>query len=226
MAGGNGGRSVELKRAIVTLLEQGIAPRRIIHASVDGWRDADLGMLFTAGREIEIRGVAQTRFWFIDEITSVVGNFAKPDQWLRDNTALRDDCVVLTGSSSASFDHATKALAGRRGQAVDSERTLLPMGFGAFCRAIGLDLAPLRAIERRDLQSPAAMDALMTLQPYQTELTNAWETYLVIGGFPQAVDEYLRFGQVQDALVDALWGVVYGDAIAASTSAPRRPRHC
>jgi hypothetical protein len=202
-----------LKRAIAGLVEQGIAPRRIIHASVDGWRDADLGTLFTAGREIETRGVTQTRFWFIDEITSVVGDWANRIKWLRDNTEFRDDCVVLTGSSSASFDHATKALAGRRGNAVDSERTLLPMGFGAFCRAIGLDLDLPHAIEPRDLHSPAAMDALMTLQPYQTDLVNAWETYLVVGGFPQAVDDYLRHGQVQDALVDALWDVVYGDAI-------------
>ncbi|MGH8906677.1 MAG: DUF4143 domain-containing protein [Egibacteraceae bacterium] len=119
----------------------------------------------------------------------------------------------MTGSSSASFDHATKALAGRRGRAVDSERTLLTMGFGAFCRAIGIDLDLPAAIEWRDLQGPAAMDALMTLQPYQTELVNAWETYLVIGGFPQAVDDCLRYGQVQDMLVDALWDVVHGDAI-------------
>ncbi len=207
------GKSVELKRAIAALLERDIMPRRIIHASVDGWRDADLGGLFTAGREIETRGTSQTRFWFIDEITSVVGDWASRIKWLRDNTAFRDDCVVLTGSSSASLDQATKALAGRRGGAVDSERTLLPMGFGAFCRAIGLDLGLTSAIEWRDLQSPAAMDALMALQPYQTELVNAWETYLIVGGFPQAVDDYLRHGQVQGPLIDALWDVVYGDAI-------------
>lgn len=207
------GKSVELKRSIANLLRRGVEPRRVIHAAVEGWRDADLGGLVRVGREQVTRGLEGPRYWFIDEITGVVGDWPNRIKWLRDNTALREDCVVLTGSSAERFDDAVKALAGRRGDAVDSDRTLLPMGFGAFCRAIGLDLPWPAALDASDLQRTDALECFMNLQAHLNDLVDAWESYLTIGGFPRAVDDYLRAGDVRPAFLEALWAVVYGDAI-------------
>jgi hypothetical protein len=53
------GKTVELKRAIAGLLESGVAPRRIIHASVEGWDESDLGGLVRVGRDLETRSVAR-----------------------------------------------------------------------------------------------------------------------------------------------------------------------
>ena len=44
------GKSVEVKRAIETLIAGGAEPRRILHASVDGWRANDLGGLVQAAQ--------------------------------------------------------------------------------------------------------------------------------------------------------------------------------
>ena len=69
-------------------------------------------------------------FPIFDEITAAKSDWPQAIARLRDtNLAFKQDCVVLTGSSSRGLVEATKALAGRRGSAARSDRLLLPMGF-------------------------------------------------------------------------------------------------
>lgn len=214
------GKSVELKRVIVALLESGVAPRRIIHVSVEGWDESDLGGLVRVGRDLETRGVSETRYWFIDEITGVRGDWPNRIKWLRDNTRFGEDCVVLTGSSAKRFDDATKALAGRRGRASDSDRTLLPMTFASFCDALDIPRPEYDFVPTDRLQTPEAEAAYVTLQPYLNDLILAWEAYLTVGGFPRAVDDYVRDRDVAPDFLDALWAVTHGDAISAAHFTP------
>ena len=94
------GKSVEIKRTIETLIGGGVEPRRVLHASVDGWRAGDLGGLVTAARQLTPNG--GRRFWFIDEITGITDGWPERIKWLRDNDArFRTDTVVLTGSSAS-----------------------------------------------------------------------------------------------------------------------------
>ena len=107
------GKSVEIKRAIESLIAGGAASRRIVHVAADGWRAADLARLVNAADQLTPAG---HRYWFIDEITSIRDGWPERVKWLRDNDAgFRTDTVVLSGSSAADLTAATKALAGRRG---------------------------------------------------------------------------------------------------------------
>lgn len=209
------GKSVELKRAIASLLQRNVEPRAIIHASVDGWRDADLGGLVDVGRRVETRAVTAGRYWFIDEITSVVGDWPSRTKWLRDNDAgFARDTVVLTGSSARGLDAAVKALAGRRGRASHTDRTLLPMGFAPFCRALGLDEVPFPdPLRVTDLRGRRSARAIVRLQPWLNDLVTAWEMYVLTGGFPRAVDERVREHDVSDAFRESLWSVIHGEAM-------------
>ena len=149
------GKTVEVKLAIRNLIAGGIEPRRIAHMAVDGLRSRDLGVLIDAAGSLMPDGVR--RFWFFDEITGITDGWPERIKWLRDNDAgFRTDTVVLTGSSAANLTAATKALAGRRGGAVDSDRVLLPIGFRSFLRLtsaepppedaepLGIDTSPTR----------------------------------------------------------------------------------
>jgi uncharacterized protein len=208
------GKSVEIKRAISRLIRSGVNARSIIHAAADGWRDADLGLLEDIGRRTGGRHRDEPRYWFIDEITSVQGSWPKRIKWLRDNTALGRDCVVLSGSSARDLEEATKELADRRGTAVNSDRVLLPMSFRSFSTAVGLDNLPRPGpIEPRDLMDDSAEAAVEELRPWLPDLVSAWELYLRIGGFPRAVDDYMRGGDPSESFIDGLWSVCYGDAI-------------
>ncbi len=208
------GKTVAVKRAIQRLLESGVRADQIIHAAVDNWRASDLGGLVQQGREVATRTAgALPRYWFIDEITTVKDGWPSIVKNLRDNTEFRNDCVVLTGSSSAGLDDAIKALAGRRGDIDSSDRTLLPMGFGNFCAALGLEVPQPDPIDPSDLLTKHAANIYQELWPWLTELVSTWETYLYVGGFPQAVDDYVRTNTVGSGFTRALWDVIKGEAV-------------
>src|SRR5262249_4254539 len=116
------GKSTEIKRAIAALLDQGTPPRRIVHLSVEGRSSTEL--------EESIAQISRTLggkpgecYWFLDEITAVQGSWPDVVKRMRDsNLQFAEDTVVLSGSSAAQLEEATKALAGRRGNALNADR--------------------------------------------------------------------------------------------------------
>ena len=211
------GKSVETKRAISDLIRQGVDPRRILHFTCEELSRGDLSRLVRTGRGSLGAGVAESRYWFLDEITSVP-EWPQAIKNLRDTTAFSDDCVVLTGSSAKDLDDATKALAGRRGTASPSDRILMPMSFRAFAAAIShVDLPKLPAFAPRSLFEPGTDGALYELLPWLDDLATAWELYLVLGGFPRAVADFLAKGDVQADFIDTLWDIIHGDALKATS---------
>jgi hypothetical protein len=93
------------------LLSTGVAPLRVVRVSVDGWRANRLGTLYEYVTRVATTSVGDApRYWFLDEVTAVEGSWWSVLKDLRDNTGLRDACVVLTGSSNRGLDDAIKAL--------------------------------------------------------------------------------------------------------------------
>jgi predicted AAA+ superfamily ATPase len=161
--------------------------------------------------------VAGPRHWFLDEITSVKGDWPSVIKNLRDNDpGFALDTVVLTGSSAAGLHEARKSLAGRRGEAVRADRAMLPMRFTDVVAAAGLALPAISPVHARDLRTEPVREAVGALLPFLNDLISLWEAYLRVGGFPRAVATWLRDGDVSRAVVDALWDVVYGDAITSA----------
>lgn len=213
------GKSVEIKRTIASLISDGVNPRRIFHAACDGWRDSDLHTLVKRTDALAPPEDGP-RFIFLDEITGVVGNWIARIKWLRDNSTLGDDCVVLSGSSSERLEDATRDLAGRRGNIARANRTLLPMSFRAFCAVTGVETPDIPFVHPRDLLGRDAAAAIQDLRIYLDELVAAWECYLEIGGFPQAVRDWQVDRRVSDGFYQTLWDVIHGDALAAEDWTP------
>ena len=106
-------------------------PRRIIHIAADELAAPDLRRVVEAAADLT-PGDGR-RYWFIDEITAIRDGWPPAIKSLRDNDRRFGlDTVILTGSSASNLTEAVKALAGRRGEAVDSDRILLPMSFRDF----------------------------------------------------------------------------------------------
>lgn len=206
------GKSVELKRAIAETINRGVGGRRVVHAACDAWRVEDLDILVDA-----LDGLSPShdgpRYVFLDEITGIKGDWVTRIKWLHDNTSLRNDCVVLTGSSAESLEQARSELAGRRGSVVDADRFLLPMGFRAFCRASGIDLPRIPTIHPRDLFGRESNETIQELRVYFNDLVPAWERYLDVGGFPRAVADWASDRMVSDAFLRDLWDVVHGETL-------------
>jgi predicted AAA+ superfamily ATPase len=210
------GKSLEAKRAISNLLAQGVERKTIFFCACDGLSAQDLRRLVAAGHNA-VRTIPGPRYWFLDEITAVRGWSVVIKQLRDQNTELRESCVVLTGSSARDLREATKDLADRRGGVADSDRLLLPMGFRAFCAALGDFVeTPAAHVRPRDIITSPAAHAIGELEPWSNALDDAWQLYLAVGGFPRAVGEFVRDGAVGRGFVDGLWHVIAGDAIRGS----------
>ena len=214
------GKTVSVKRAVQTLLSQGVDPRQIVRVSVDGWQANRLGTLYDYVVRVLTSSIGQgaTRYWFIDEITACRGPWWMTVKNIRDNTPMADDCVVLTGSSNDGLDEAIKAFAGRRGPVEDPDRALLPMNFGDFCRSLSADVPDIDGLRADELMSAGARDTWLQLAPYTDNLLAAWQAYLEVGGYPKAVADWRRANRVEKPTWHALWDVVRGDAITSGMS--------
>jgi predicted AAA+ superfamily ATPase len=210
------GKSVEVKRAISTAIAAGANPRLVFFCSCDGLSAQDLRRLVVVGQK-DTAMLDGERYWFLDEVTAVSG-WAAAIKELRDaDTAFRQSCVVLSGSSARDLREATKALAGRRGDAASSDRLLLPMGFRSYCRSTGaFDRAPEVSLRPKDLLTAAGEDAISALAPFFSDLDHAWQTYLRVGGFPRAVRDFTTSADVSGGFVQALWDVIAGEAFQAT----------
>lgn len=217
------GKSTEIKYEIADLIADGVPPRNIVHAAVDGWRAADLRTLINSARTTFLTGVTGTRYWFIDEISSVIGDWPNTIKNLRDNNPdFAADTVVLTGSSAARLHEIRKALAGRRGPVERSDRIMLPMSFSDFAGLFVPGLPKIQPLPPHRLADTDLRPLAGSLLPYLNDLVGLWEAYLRVGGFPQAVSGWRTTGDIEPAFTQAVWDIVYGGAINAERfSAPQ-----
>lgn len=210
------GKTVSVKQAIQTLLAKGIPPLAIVRVAADGWSANDLRtMVQNVALPPAPEGIA--RWWFIDEITAVTGDWATQVKWLRDNDpSFATATVVLTGSNAEGLTGAAGTLAGRRGRVEGTDRTLLPIGFRTFAGLLKPELAVLPRMELGQLHSPTAPDVYQAALPWLPDLVQLWELYLRYGGFPAAVAAARQAQRIPAWFVDDLFSVLHRDAFAAS----------
>ena len=206
------GKSVAVKQTIRDLVTGGTDPRLIVYASVDGWRADDLGRLVdAAGRLTAPEG---HRYWFMDEITSVRNGWPHRIKWLRDNdTRFSTDTVILTGSSASDMTEAVGILAGRRAGSGSSDRVLLPVGFRSFAVLTARESLPSHVgpLQVADLDPDLVAESTYELAPWLHILVAAWDDYLRVGGFPQAVTAHLAVRDDDPDLQQSLLEVVEHD---------------
>lgn len=207
------GKTVEVKKAIERLVARGADPRLVLHLAADRLVARDLRTAVEAAADLTPPG---RRTWFIDEITAIRDGWPAEIKWLRDNDArFAADTVVLTGSSAADLGESVKALAGRRGEAAEPDRVLLPMSFRAFVRAVVDEPPPddtVTPTALEDLQPPVLAEAARAMAPWLDTLTTAWDTYISVGGFPTAVSCHVGKESDEGFRRDLL-DVVHGEAL-------------
>ncbi len=221
------GKSVALLDTATALCRRiDIDPRQVVHIPCDGMRERDLRRALTLGRELTRSvDIAQTRqrLWLLDEIGAVSG-WSSVLKAARDLSAFGGDTVIATGSRwAASEDIEGNLMAGRAGTGSGRRRRLmLPMSFRDFLAATRPELARPSVVNPSRLQHP---DVASSLQPLAFDVDAydlAWQEYLTCGGFPRAVAEHTRTGQVSIAYMKdlAAWLRRDVDADAAAESLP------
>ena len=211
------GKTVAVKQSIEDLLASGVPATSVVRMAVDGWAATDLRTLM---QNTALPPVPEgtPRYWFLDEITAVSGDWAEQIKWLRDNDPdFRAATVVLTGSNASALTAAAGALAGRRGRHAELDRTLLPMGFRTFVAQVKRGpQPPVLPLALGELHSPQARAAFEALLPWLDELVRMWEFYLAYGGFPVTAAA-VRAGQpIPEYFIDDMFNVIANDTFANS----------
>jgi predicted AAA+ superfamily ATPase len=168
------------------LLERGVHPKSIFYLSCDAIADyrelAEVLRMYLKVRRAE--GISSS-YILLDEVTY-------PREWFRavksmiDMGYFRNDVLVLSGSLSISARREAETFAGRRGHG--RNLVMLPLPFGRFAELFGLRL-PRGGLEY-------VLGGYMRFLQYVSRLVDVFETYLAVGGFPNAVREYYKYGRV------------------------------
>jgi predicted AAA+ superfamily ATPase len=210
------GKTVSVKQTIQSLLASGVPPLAIVRFAADGWLANDLR---TLAQNVALPPAPEqtSRWWFIDEVTAVKGDWATQVKWLRDNDpTFSTATVVLTGSNAESLTSASGTLAGRRGRVSDTDRTLLPIGFRTFAQLLRPELAALPRLPIGRLRSREAAQGYNAALPWLDDLVRLWEIYLQYGGFPVAVAAARQAQPIPAWFIDDLFAVLHRDAFASS----------
>ncbi len=205
------GKSTVLKQTIARLHQAGVDPRRICYFAADALSSFnDLINLFQAARLLFPDLGDAPRYFLIDEVTAIP-DWQRGIKWIRDNTLVGEDCIVATGSSARDIAAGSVHLAGRRGPAVGLDRLLLPMSFAEFVRCAGYALPQPPRVAFDAFYTEEGRAACQEAVVHVGTLLDAFEAYLLAGGFPQAVADFRRMGQVSDGFARDLWDVAQAD---------------
>jgi len=204
------GKTTTLKFLIQRLIKGGNQWPRILYYSLDLEREPTA--IVNIVNEAKALFPREEGRWciFLDEISSVP-NWQKGIKYLRDQTSAAEDCFVLTGSSATDIRRGAERLPGRRGTGARLDKILLPLCFRDFCLVQGIPGPTEPRLTLRELLMPESKDTLAEGIRYLPDLRRALEAYVVVGGFPAAVDDYLTTARVTEPTVRMLWDLVAGD---------------
>ncbi|HEY8744692.1 MAG TPA: AAA family ATPase, partial [Chloroflexota bacterium] len=216
------GKSTALKQAIARLYAEGVDPRRICYFAADALSTfTDLINLFQAARMLFPDLGDLPRYFLLDEVTAIP-EWQRGVKWARDNTLVAGDCVVATGSSAGDVAAGATYLAGRRGPAVRLDRLLLPMAFPEFVRCAGFALSVPPSLQFLAFFTEEGRHVCQEALVHVGTLVEAFEAFLLVGGFPQAVADFRQSAQVSDGFARDLWDVLQADL---RTLGMTRPEH-
>lgn len=214
------GKSTVLKQTVARLCQEDLDPRRVCYFAADALSTfTDLINLFQAARQLFPDLGDRPRYFLIDEVTSIP-TWQRGIKWLRDNTVVASDCIVATGSSARDLGEGTIYLAGRRGPEVGLDRLLLPLSFPEFVRCAGYSVPTAPCIPFDSFYAEDGRRTCLDALLYIGTLADAFESYLLVGGFPQAVADFRRTAQVSDGFVRDLWDVARADLRTMGVSRP------
>ena len=221
------GKTTLLKLMIEELLNRDrVNPRSILYCTCDLIDNPEKLVDILQYYLEKIRPKTKTRSYiFLDEISSVK-EWQKAIKHLSDIGRLVNTTIILTGSHTIDIKRAYERLPGRRGEPNylndTLDKVLLPMKFVEYVETIRRDLREtilrlniLRRERREELIqhicAGTITDEINELLLYEKDIKSLFESYLITGGIPLAVDEHIRTGKISESVYKIYVDSVLGD---------------
>ena len=207
------GKTTLLKMIVNELLDKEVASRAIFYYSCDLVAKAEeLFQVIRQYQEFSEPLRFKRRYVFIDEI-SLVPAWQNAIKQAIDLGWGTSTTFILTGSSAVDIKRGAERLPGRRGGVPQPDKVMMPLDFGEFveaCSDISLDFVHLSI--RAVLEEPGALERLRSqTEVFLPRLSVLLERYLGIGGFPLAVESFLRKGELTEDIADTYLSVIRSD---------------
>jgi uncharacterized protein len=171
-------------------------------------------------RTENVRDKEKRCYIFLDEISSIK-NWQKGIKKLWDENYLKNCTLVVTGSHSVDVQHSTEKLPGRRGLTNDVyDKILLPMKFSEYVSLIDTDL---RKIIEKHFTRESRQDIFLNilkntidvrfneLITYMPKLNGYLQQYLLTGGFPKVINEFLLKFKIEEYLYTDYFRSIIGE---------------
>ena len=205
------GKTTSMKMLIRELLEKAIDSKAVIYFSLDLVTDHNEIVEIIRSAKSLTSDVPGRRYFFLDEISSVP-HWQRAIKFVRDTGLASDDFFLLTGSSAADIGRGADRLPGRRGQKVGLDKILLPLSFAEFCRIRKVtEYVDGGKVTLNDFLSATSEHDMQQGMLMLAELQKTFTEYLTVGGFPQAVGDFLTKGSLKGTTIEMLWSIIAGD---------------
>lgn len=207
------GKTTVIKMIVKELLESGLPPRAIFYYACDLLASAEeLFQVIRQYQEFSQPHKFKRRYVFIDEI-SLVHDWQYAVKQAIDLGWGRSTTFILTGSSAVDIKRGAERLPGRRGRVSQADKVLVPLEFREFVdkcseAPINFEHASLNAL----FDEPKLIEKLKSQAlVYLPRLTALFEQFLTVGGFPLAVDCFLRKGELSRDIIETYLAVIRSD---------------
>lgn len=218
------GKTTLIKLQIKQKLDEGVSPYNILYYAFDvDTTPKDLVNVIKEYLDNTERLRKDSRCYiFLDEV-SAVKDWQRGIKRLWDQGRLANCTVVATGSNTIDIRMSSERLPGRRGTSNDTlDKIMLPMMFSEFMAAIDEDIKDLlkshglTAARVRHMHFKKILDldldlGIEQLMPYVPMLNRYLEDYLLTGGTPRVVNEYLERGFVKEGTFKMYLDAILGD---------------
>lgn len=219
------GKTTLVKLQIKELLEKRISKWNILYYAFDIHTSVQelVNILKTYfDRTSNLKNKKNRCYLFLDEITSVK-NWQKGIKKLWDEAYLKNCTVIVTGSHSIDLQRSTEMLPGRRGDISEDDvydKILLPMKFSEYVSLIDSDLENLidknfnRDSRKENFNALLAHridNKLEEMFAYISTLNQYLLDYLITGGIPKVINEYLKNGEIHSSIYFTFFQYIIGD---------------
>lgn len=218
------GKTTFVKLQIKKKLDEGISPHNIMYYAFDvDTAPKDLVNIIKDYLDNTKRLRKNNRcFIFLDEI-SAIKDWQRGIKRLWDQDRLKNCTVIATGSNTIDIKMSSEKLPGRRGISNDMlDKIMLPMKFSEFVTAMDKDMKDL--LEDKNLIKAFTRHAILKkildqdldlsieqLQSHVPALNRYLKDYLLTGGTPMVVNEYLSSGYVGESTFKIYLDAVLGE---------------
>jgi len=214
------GKTTLIKMIVDELLKDKVAPRAIFYYSCDLISKAEeLFQVIKQYYEFSQPFKSKRRYVFIDEISLVPG-WQNAIKQIIDLGWGRSTTFILTGSSAVDIKRGAERLPGRRGRVPQPDKVMMPLDFREFvkkCSEVPIDFEhfSLQAL----LKEPTSIEKIRAqTEVFLPRLSVLLEHFLTIGGFPLAVECFLKKGELSQDIIETYLTVIRSDFEKAKKS--------